>query len=146
MHGSDRVPDLNIDCERAWGWRSKSNSLNESEMALFYERIPKCARKLLEPSTLSETPILRQSSTSPNPSCDMQLPFSVHSFCGDRFGSCFNDPVSPERGSASAMGASLLGGGRLARALGVVIDHLGLDVGFKLGHACVMIFFVISGY
>jgi hypothetical protein len=48
MHGSDRVPDLNIDYERAWVGRSKSNSLNKSEMALFSECMLKCARKLLD--------------------------------------------------------------------------------------------------
>ncbi|MGA2695794.1 MAG: acyltransferase [Terriglobales bacterium] len=31
-------------------------------------------------------------------------------------------------------------------SLGVVFDHLGLNPGFNLGHACVMVFFVISGY
>jgi peptidoglycan/LPS O-acetylase OafA/YrhL len=31
-------------------------------------------------------------------------------------------------------------------SLGVVCDHLGPDLGFNLGHACVMVFFVISGY
>jgi peptidoglycan/LPS O-acetylase OafA/YrhL len=31
-------------------------------------------------------------------------------------------------------------------SLGVVIDHLGRNGGFDLGHCCVMIFFVISGY
>jgi hypothetical protein len=36
MHGSDRVPDLNIDYERAW-LAKQSNGFNETEMALFYE-------------------------------------------------------------------------------------------------------------
>jgi|HubBroStandDraft_6_1064221.scaffolds.fasta_scaffold04806_8 hypothetical protein len=54
MHGSDRVPDLNIDYERALVWQSKSNSFNESEMALFYECILMCARNCLTPPTLSE--------------------------------------------------------------------------------------------
>ena len=31
-------------------------------------------------------------------------------------------------------------------SLGVVVDHLGRSFGFDLGHACVMTFFVISGY
>jgi peptidoglycan/LPS O-acetylase OafA/YrhL len=31
-------------------------------------------------------------------------------------------------------------------SLGVVIDHLGANFGFNLGHACVIVFFVISGY
>jgi len=35
MHGSDRVPDLKNDYERAYGW--KSNTIHESEMALFFE-------------------------------------------------------------------------------------------------------------
>ena len=36
MHGSDRVPDLNIDSEASLGWQSKSNGVHESEMALFF--------------------------------------------------------------------------------------------------------------
>ena len=35
MHGSDRVPDLENDYERAYGW--KGNIFNESEMALCFE-------------------------------------------------------------------------------------------------------------
>jgi hypothetical protein len=35
MHGSDRVPDLNIDYERALV--GKGNTIYESEMALFFE-------------------------------------------------------------------------------------------------------------
>jgi hypothetical protein len=35
MHGSDRVPDLKTDYERAYGW--KGNTIYESEMALFSE-------------------------------------------------------------------------------------------------------------
>jgi len=31
-------------------------------------------------------------------------------------------------------------------SLGVVVDHLGHNGGFDLGHGCVMVFFVISGY
>jgi peptidoglycan/LPS O-acetylase OafA/YrhL len=31
-------------------------------------------------------------------------------------------------------------------SLGVVVDHLGYSGGLDLGHACVMVFFVISGY
>src|SRR5580700_444965 len=42
--------------------------------------------------------------------CDMPVPSSGHYFCGDRFGSCFNDPGSPECGNRSAMATSLLDG------------------------------------
>ena len=45
MHGSDRVPDLNIDYERALVGTA---IFIESEMALFYECMLKCARKLLD--------------------------------------------------------------------------------------------------
>ncbi len=31
-------------------------------------------------------------------------------------------------------------------SLGVVVDHLGYNAGLDLGHSCVMVFFVISGY
>jgi hypothetical protein len=30
------------------GWQSKSKSFNESEMALFFECMPSCARKVLD--------------------------------------------------------------------------------------------------
>ena len=33
MHGSDRIPDLNTDYERAYGWKGKT--IYESEMALW---------------------------------------------------------------------------------------------------------------
>lgn len=35
---------------------------------------------------------------------------------------------------------------RAIAALGVVFSHLGFNPGFDLGHACVLLFFVISGY
>jgi len=60
MHGSDRVPDLNIDYGRALGWQSKSNSFNESEMALFYECMLKCARKLLDTADIVREAMLQQ--------------------------------------------------------------------------------------
>jgi hypothetical protein len=43
MHGSDRVPDLNIDCERACGWY---DHFNKSEMALFSECTDRYAQKV----------------------------------------------------------------------------------------------------
>jgi hypothetical protein len=46
MHGSDRVPDLKTDYERAYGW--KGNTIYESEMALFSECTQQCARKGLD--------------------------------------------------------------------------------------------------
>jgi TonB family protein len=42
------------------GWQSKSNSLNESEMALFYECMPKCARKLLDTADIVRDAIFQQ--------------------------------------------------------------------------------------
>src|SRR5580693_790294 len=33
--------------------------------------------------------------------CDMPVPSSGHYFCGDRFGSCFNDPGSPSVATAA---------------------------------------------
>jgi hypothetical protein len=47
MHGSDRVPDLNFDYERAWVGRAKATA-STSEMALFSECMLKCARKVLD--------------------------------------------------------------------------------------------------
>src|SRR5579864_5787841 len=46
MHGSDRVPDLNMDYERAYGW--KGNTIHESEMALFFECMQYRAQKVLD--------------------------------------------------------------------------------------------------
>jgi hypothetical protein len=64
MHGSDRVPDLNIDYERA-GLAEQSNGFNESEMALFSERMLKCgARKLLDTADIVREAILRLAAVS----------------------------------------------------------------------------------
>ena len=62
MHGSDRVPDLNFDYERALGWQSKNNNFNESEMALFSECTRKCARKLLDTADIVREAMLQQQS------------------------------------------------------------------------------------
>src|SRR6202140_2215799 len=42
------------------GWWSKSNSFNESEMALFNECMLKCARKLLDTADIVREAILQQ--------------------------------------------------------------------------------------
>src|ERR1700686_5236815 len=42
------------------GWWSKSNSFNESEMALFSECMLKCARKLLDTADIVREAMLRQ--------------------------------------------------------------------------------------
>jgi len=42
------------------GWQSKSNSFNESEMALFYECMLKCARKLLDTADIVRDAIFQQ--------------------------------------------------------------------------------------
>ena len=57
MHGSDRVPDLNIDYERALVGTA---IFIESEMALFYECMLKCARKLLDTADIVREAMLRQ--------------------------------------------------------------------------------------
>lgn len=62
--------------------------------------------------------------------------------------------VSTEPAGADIAGAlpqwgprySMVDAWRGLASLGVVIDHLGHNGGFDLGHCCVMIFFVISGY
>src|SRR5579872_6095745 len=36
------------DYERAYGWKSKSNTLYESEMALFFERMQQSAQKVFD--------------------------------------------------------------------------------------------------
>jgi hypothetical protein len=42
------------------GWWSKCNSFNESEMALFYECMLKCARKLLDTADIVSEAIYQQ--------------------------------------------------------------------------------------
>ena len=42
------------------GWQSKSNRLNESEMALFYECMLQCAQKLLDTADIVRDAMLRQ--------------------------------------------------------------------------------------
>ncbi len=71
MHGPDRVPDLNIDYERALVGTA---IFIESEMVLFYECMLKCARKLLDTADivreaiyhhLRKCPFARHFSTEP---------------------------------------------------------------------------------
>jgi hypothetical protein len=42
------------------GWQSKSNSFNESEMALFYECMLMCARKLLDTADIVKEAMFHQ--------------------------------------------------------------------------------------
>ena len=42
------------------GWQSKSKSFHESEMALFYECMLKCAQKLLDTAGIVREAIFRQ--------------------------------------------------------------------------------------
>ena len=58
MHGSDRVPGLKNDYERAYGW--KGNTIYESEMALFSECMPWCARKELDTADIVRDAMLYQ--------------------------------------------------------------------------------------
>jgi hypothetical protein len=60
MHGSDRVPDLR-DYKRAVVGKSKT--INESEMALFSECSPKCARKVLDTADIVREAMFRQLTT-----------------------------------------------------------------------------------
>ena len=57
MHGSDRVPDLNVDYERALVGTA---IFIESEMALFCECMLKCARKPLDTADIVREAMLRQ--------------------------------------------------------------------------------------
>jgi hypothetical protein len=57
MHGSDRSPGLNFDCERALVGTA---ILIESEMALFSEGSLKCARKVLDTADIVRDAIYRQ--------------------------------------------------------------------------------------
>jgi len=43
---------------RAYGWRSKT--INESEMALFHERMPQCAQKELDTAEIVREAIYQQ--------------------------------------------------------------------------------------
>jgi len=47
-----------MDYERAYGW--KSNTFNESEMALFSERMLQCARKMLDTADIVRDAIFHQ--------------------------------------------------------------------------------------
>ena len=60
MHGSDRVPGLSTDCERALVGTA---IFIESEMALFSECMLKCARKLLDTADIVRDAMLRQTTT-----------------------------------------------------------------------------------
>jgi len=46
------------DYERAYGW--KGNTFNESEMALFFECMLQCARKVLDSADIVRDAMLRQ--------------------------------------------------------------------------------------
>ena len=48
------------DYDASLGWQSKSNSFNESEMALFYECMLQCARKVLDTADIVRDGILQQ--------------------------------------------------------------------------------------
>ena len=61
MHGSDRVPDLNIDYERAL---VGTEIFIQSEMALFYECMLKCARKPLDTADIVREAMFHQPSNS----------------------------------------------------------------------------------
>jgi hypothetical protein len=71
MHGSDRVPDLNTDYERAWGWQSNGNgnSFNESEMALFYECMRCVLKKLLDTADIVRDAVLYRRSAETSVRC-----------------------------------------------------------------------------
>ena len=62
MHGSDRVPDLSTDYERALVGTA---IFIESEMALFYECMLKCARKLLDTADIVREAMFRQMTRTP---------------------------------------------------------------------------------
>jgi hypothetical protein len=58
--GPSSRPEYGLRASR--GWWSKCNSFNESEMALFYECMLKCARKLLDTADIVREAISRQQS------------------------------------------------------------------------------------
>jgi hypothetical protein len=61
MHGLDRVPDLNTNCERALvGW----DIFNECEMALFVECTLKCAPILIDNADIVRDAMFQQHSCS----------------------------------------------------------------------------------
>ena len=68
MHGSDRVPDLNIDYERAL---VGTEIFIQSEMALFYECMLKCARKPLDTADIVREAMFHQMTFA---SADVQRP------------------------------------------------------------------------
>ena len=58
MHGSDRVPDLNPDCERAWV--GSAHLQLESEMALLVECMLKCAPILIDNADIVREAMFQQ--------------------------------------------------------------------------------------
>jgi hypothetical protein len=56
--GRTEGPDLKTDYERAWV--GKEQTIHESEMALFFERMPECARNLLDTADIVRDAIFRQ--------------------------------------------------------------------------------------
>jgi hypothetical protein len=61
-----------MDYQRAYGW--KSNTFNESEMALFFECMQSCARKVLDTADIVREACLRKPSArqvTRNQNCPM---------------------------------------------------------------------------
>jgi hypothetical protein len=61
MHGSDRVPDLNIDYKRAWVGRAKATASTRAKWRSSTSAWLKCARKLLGTADIVRDAILQQS-------------------------------------------------------------------------------------
>jgi hypothetical protein len=70
--GPSSRPEYGLRASR--GWWSKCNSFNESEMALFYECMLKCARKLLDTADIVSEAIYRQLRRLPQVSLVSGLP------------------------------------------------------------------------
>ena len=60
MHGSDRDIGPENDYERALVGGAKSKSFNESEMALFYECMERCGKKVLDSAGVVREAIFQQ--------------------------------------------------------------------------------------
>jgi hypothetical protein len=58
MHGSDRGSGPETDYERAWV--GKEQTIHLSEMALFFEPMPECARKPLDTADIVRDAIFHQ--------------------------------------------------------------------------------------
>lgn len=95
------------------GWRSKSNSFNESEMALFYECMQSRARKVIDTTYIARDAMLRQLRIV-HPWGELNLPLR------DREGPSYQGYVPPPRPRNEPLPPSEDGGYEIGSAFACV--------------------------